>query len=257
MNDATTLTERGTPGSAMQRSSRAGAEAARAGTSIARMAHGTAISSQRCDKYRLIHDDMSDVRPSDLFRELRTRLLLQSGLDNPVILVSGVRERCGASFIARNLAAAIALDEDRTALLVDCNLRRPSMHEVFEAEHQPGLGDYLSSRDLSLDRIIHPTGIERLRMIPAGSGGRHGGERLASLRMRALVDELRGRYPDRCVVLDAPPSRGSPEARMLGQRADIVLLVAGEGMHVPADVVAAAEVFDPARFAGVVFNALP
>ena len=75
--------------------------------------------------------------------------------------------------------------------------------------------------------------------------------------MRALLDELQGRYPDRCLVLDAPAARGSPEARILAERADLVLLVAAAGRHTPEALMDAVRVFDPARFAGVVFNQLP
>ncbi len=226
------------------------------GTSIARMRHGAPIDRMRLDARRVVHADMPDERALDLFRELRTRLLFASPVANPVILVTGVRTNCGASFVARNLAAAIALDEDRTALLIDCNLRRPSADRVFDVDG-PGLIDYLRTPTLGVETILHPAGVPRLRVIPAGGQTRNGGDRLASLRMRSLVDELHGRYPDRCVVLDAPPARGAPEARVLAERADLVVLVAGEAMHTRDDIAQAAQVFDPTRFAGVVFNQLP
>lgn len=223
---------------------------------ITRMRTGVPATPQRFEAHRIIHPEFGDPRSVDLFRELRTRLLQASPVANPVILVTGVRVGCGTSFVARNLAAAIALDEDRTALLVDCNLRRPTADRVFDIEGA-GLIDYLRDHDIGVEAILHPVGVPRLRVIPSGGASLHGGDRLASLRMRALVDELRGRYADRCVVLDAPPARGAPEARLLAERADLVVLVAGEGMHTDEHFLQAAHAFDPARFAGVVFNRLP
>jgi len=223
---------------------------------IARMRTGTALAPQRLETQRIIHPDAVDARTVDLFRELRTRLLHAAAVANPVILVSGVRDNCGASFVARNLAAAIAMDEDRTALLIDCNLRRPAAERVFDLAGA-GLADYLRDPALGVESLLHPAGLPRLRVITAGGGAHQAGDRLASLRMRALVDELHGRYADRCLVLDAPPARGAPEARMLAERADLVVLVAGEAMHTEDEILQAAQVFDPARFAGVVFNRLP
>ena len=223
---------------------------------IPHMRTGTELAPQRLEAHRVIHPMHADERSVNLFRELRTRLLHACAVANPVILVSGVRTHCGTSFVARNLAAAIALDEDRTALLMDCNLRRPTAENVFDLDG-PGLSDYLRDQAVPVEAILHPVGMPRLRVIPAGDAPRHAGDRLASQRMRALVDELHGRYADRCIVIDAPPARGAPEARMLADRADLVVLVAGEGMHTEDDLLQAAHVFDPSRFAGVVFNRLP
>jgi protein-tyrosine kinase len=223
---------------------------------IARMRIGVPATPQRLEALRIIHPEFSDLHSLDLFRELRTRLLQACPVPNPVILVTGVRAGCGTSFVSRNLAAAIALDEDRTALLIDCNLRRPTADRIFDLGGA-GLIDYLRDHDIGVEAILHPAGLPRLRVIPAGGSSPHGGDRLASLRMRALIDELRNRYADRCVVLDAPPARGAPEARLLAERADLVVLVAGEGMHTDEHLLQAAQAFEPARFAGVVFNQVP
>jgi Mrp family chromosome partitioning ATPase len=223
---------------------------------IPRMRTGARLEPQRLEAHRLIHAEHPAERDVNLFRELRTRLLQAANIANPVILVTGVRANCGASFVARNLAAAIALDEDRTSLLVDCNLRRPTADKVFDIDGA-GLADFLRDPALGAEAILHPVGIPRLRVIPAGNSPAHAGDRLASARMRALVDELRGRYADRCIVLDAPAARGAPEARMLAERADLVVMVAGEGLHTGNEVLEAARTFEPSRFAGVVFNRLP
>lgn len=232
-------------------------KSATSGTTIARMRQPGALTPHLLDAKRVVHRMGDDQRLTDIFRELRTRLLPDTGLRNPVILVSGVGPHCGASFVARNLAAAIAMDEERTALLIDCNLRRPSQSAAFDPPAGPGLADFLRSPSMGAQSIIYPTGVPRLRVIPAGTTPRDCGDQLASVRMRTLIAELSNRYADRCLVLDAPLAVGSPEARMLSQRADIVLLVAGAAMHRTEQVMEAASVFDPAKLAGVIFNELP
>lgn len=225
--------------------------------SIARMGQGPSLSMVSLETKRLVHAERDDPRSTDVFRELRSRLLSLEDLHNPVILVCGVRHQVGASFVARNLAASIALDVERTALLIDCNWRRPSQQHLFELGNGPGLADYLRTYGMSPEAIIYRSGIPRLRVIPAGTARPRDADLLCSLRMRGLLGELSQRYDDRCIVLDAPPARGSPEAHMLAKRADLVVLVAGEGMHRAEEVRAAAATFDPARMAGVVFNELP
>lgn len=224
---------------------------------IARMGGGTALSIPGLEAKRLVHAGHEASRSSDVFRELRSLLLSVAGLSNPVILVSGVRRQVGASFVARNLAASIAMDAERTALLIDCHWRQPSQQQVFELGSGPGLADYLRTSGMSAEAIIYDSGVPRLRVIPAGATLARDADMLGSLRMRSLLGALRMRYEDRCIILDAPPARGSPEAHLLAKRADLVLLVAGEGMHRSEDVLAAAATFDPAKLAGVVFNEMP
>ncbi len=228
-----------------------------AGHGIARLGSGRALSLPSLEAKRLVHAERDDARSTDVFRELRSRLLGLVSRRNPVVLVCGVRQQVGASFVARNLAAAIAMDAERSALLIDCHWRRPSQQQVFELGSGPGLVDYLRTPGMPAEAIIYRTGIARLEVIPAGTATPRDADLLCSLRMRALLGGLGLGHDDRCVILDAPPARGSPEAHMLGQRADLVVLVAGEGMHRAEDVQAAAATFEPARLAGVIFNELP
>ena len=69
-----------------------------------------------------------------------------------------------------------------------------------------------------------------------------------------MLDIVRQRRPDCHVLLDSPPARGGPDARMLAELADVVVLVAGYGRDTPSAISQAASCFDPGKFAGVVFN---
>lgn len=212
-----------------------------------------AILEQR----RLIHEGMHS-RQVDLVRELRTNVFLRSGTRNPVVMVTGVSHGCGTSFMARNLAASIAFDEERTALLIECDHHHPTLASDFRLPGEaPGLLDMLNGAAEDLSKVIYPSGVERLRFIPLGRASGSGREHFASMRMRGLLNEIRQRYDDRHVVIDAPPVLGSPDARILAQYADLIILVVGEGKHRAAVIRRAAEMLPSERLAGVAFNHLP
>lgn len=233
------------------------AQRSMASRSIARMVEQNALTSRQLDEQRLVHRDDSARVQADAFREIRTRLLALGGDQNFVTMVVPVSSGSGGSFVARNLAAAFAFDEAKTALLIDCNPRHPAQHKAFGIQAEPGLIDYLDHPALGVEPIIHHTGVPRLRLIPAGKPRELSGEYFSSFRMRAVLDSLRCRYPDRYLFLDGPATKGSPDARILSDLADFIILVAGYGRDTPATIAQAAANFDPNRFAGVVFNELP
>jgi Mrp family chromosome partitioning ATPase len=190
----------------------------------------------------------------DAFRELRTRLLAMAkalDLSHFVTLVIPVTPASGASFVARNLALAFALEDSRVAVLIDCNLRHPGQHEAFGlAENQHGLFDYLEQRQPVVK--LQPTAIPGLHLIPAGGAKARFCEHFSSGRMHVMMATLR--EASCYVFLDGPGTKGSPDARILSDLAEFVVLVAGDGKDTLEAISEAASVFDPAKFAGVVFN---
>ena len=241
----------------LQASTGALSQRASASRSIARMVEPRALAPRQLEEKRLIHRDESVRAQADAFREIRTRLLALGGDQNFVTMIAPISPGSGGSFVARNLAAAFAFDEAKTALLIDCNLRHATQHRSLGTEPGPGLIDYLDHPALGIESILFRTGIPRLRLIPAGKPREMSGEYFSSFRMRAVIDSLRCRYPDRYLFLDGPAAKGSPDARILSELADFVILVAGYGRDTPATIAQAAAAFDPNRFAGVVFDNLP
>lgn len=221
------------------------------------LAPAQAFSERQLLTRRIISHDMPDPRPADAFRDLRTQLLARTP-GNSVTLVAAVQRGNGGSFVALNLASAVAFDDSRAAVLIDCNLRSPQLHErLAVVPSRAGLVDYLEGRVESLDDIIYPTGVARLMLIPAGARREASGELLGSQRMATLLDSLRAAEGRLNIVLDGPAVASSPDARILSQLADQAVLVAGYGRDTPNAVREAAAVFDPARLAGLVFNRVP
>lgn len=225
--------------------------------SVARRNEPTSLTpAQLVERSIIPYADGANRPLVDSFRELRTRLLATSN-DNFITLVAPVSEGCGGSFVARNLALAMTFDQSKTALLIDCNLRKPSQHTAMKIDtSRGGLVNYLEDPEADVDSMLYSTGISRLKLIPAGRStyGDMETEYFSSFRMRLLLDSLRSSYSDRYIFLDSPPALGAPDARMLSELADVVILVAGYGRNTPADIAAAAGNFDPRKFAGVVFN---
>jgi Mrp family chromosome partitioning ATPase len=192
----------------------------------------------------------------DAFRELRTRLLAMAeatGLEHFATLVVPVSPGSGASFVARNLAIAFTLQEQRVAILVDCNVRHPTQDAALGARvEEGGLFDYLEQPRASIQRLIQATAIPGLHLIPAGRPASMPREYFSSQPMQMVMAALRQApcFP----FLDGPPIKGSPDARILSGLVDFVVLVAGYGLDTPEAISQAAGLFEPGKFAGVVFN---
>lgn len=234
------------------------AEAAAGTGAIVRGASTQALSRGQLEERRLIHREESVRELADAFRELRTRLLALGENRNFVTMVAPIRYGCGGSFVARNLAAAFAFDESRTALLVDCDARHPAQARALRIDAAAGgLMEYLENPEAELSDAIYPTGLPRLQLVPVARTRETSGEAFSSFRMRAMIDSLRSRHPNRYLILDAPPVEGSPDARILSDLADAVVLVAGYGRVTPEAIDKAVAVFPAGKVAGVVFNQRP
>lgn len=196
--------------------------------SIVRATETQALSPRALEDRRLIHRNDSTRLHADAFRDLRTRLLALGGDRNFVTLVAPVVPGCGASFVARNLAAAFAFDETKTSTLIDCDALRPAQQAALGVDAaQGGLMDYLDGRIDEMAPVQYRTVLPRMDLVPTGGVREITGESFSSLRMRSLVDSLRSTHGNRYLVLDGPPVLKSPDARILSDLADLVVLVAG------------------------------
>jgi len=226
--------------------------------SITRADGGLApLSPRALEERKLIHRNDSVRVQADAFRELRTKLLGLGHERNFVTLVAPVQRGCGGSFVARNLAAAFAFDETKTALLVDCDALHPAQESALGIDASAGgMMDYLEGGVADLADIQYETGLPRLRLIPSGRSRETTGEYFSSTRMRMMVDSLRGTHPNRYLILDGPPVLNSPDARILSDLADLIVIVAGYGQVTAEAIDKAAAGFDPDKVTGVVFNNL-
>ena len=221
---------------------------------IAKMQEPRRLTKEDLDERRIIYPDSPNRSLVNKFRHLRTKLIELSGGNNFTMVVSGACEGAGTSFMALNLAAAFAFDQAKTALVIDCNLRNPTLHYPLDLAPESGLTDFLDDADYDIGRIIYPTGIPRLRIIPAGSQREASAEFFTSFRMKQFLQAVRRRYPDRFIVLDTAPINESPDARILGELCDYSMLVVPHARITSSAIEMAAQSFDPDKFVGAVIN---
>lgn len=245
------------PGSARQSAltSRGELVGLTAAEQIAHMQEAYPRSQAELAQLRIIGKDMSDPRSANAFRQLRTSLLQKSADRNFTIVVTSTSRDGGASFVAMNLAAAIAFDDSKTALVVSCDLQRSSLDELVQTKGEVlGLTDYLAGEAEMVEQIIHPVGIPRVRLIPLGSQDPMSMEYFTSPRLDSLLQELRQRYRERYIIIDAPPVSDSADTRILSSLADHTLLVVPYGGATPSQLADAALAIGEEKLVGCVLN---
>jgi protein-tyrosine kinase len=150
--------------------------------------------------------DGSDKTVWETYKLLRTHILHRTKRENRnTLMFTGPLPNEGKSLTAINLAIAISRKVGQTVLLVDADLRNPSIHRYLDIPSGPGLIDFLTSGYPIADSLVHPEGLTNLVVLPAGASTRESAELLSSPRMLDLVRELKQFYPDRYVLFDLPP----------------------------------------------------
>ena len=164
------------------------------------------------------------------YRMIKRPLLANAFGSNPVskgnlIMVSSSLPGEGKSFTAINLAISIAMELDRTVLLVDADVAKPSLPKYlgFQAEH--GLLDVLRDEKRDLSSVILRTNIEKLSILPAGKTYARATELLASEAMDRLIIDVANRYSDRLILFDSPPMLATSEASVLASHMGQIVMV--------------------------------
>jgi exopolysaccharide/PEP-CTERM locus tyrosine autokinase len=166
---------------------------------------------------------------AEQFKILRTNLLFpESGKTPRSVLVTSAVPGEGKSFVAANLAVSVARHVNWNVLLIDCDLRRPSVHKQFGFQNVSGLSNYLAN-GTDLEPLLLKTGIENLTILPAGKAIHNPSELLSSERMAALLEEVAERYHDRLIILDSPPPKLTAESGALARYVDGILVVVKYG----------------------------
>ncbi len=153
---------------------------------------------------------------------------------NLIMVTSSLPEE-GKTFCAINLAMSIAMEMDKTVLLVDADAPKPSLMKTLGIASDQGLLDLLQDDTLKLSDVIVRTSIENLSLLPAGRRNKHATELLASDSMTALLNDMAQRYSDRIIVFDSPPLLVTSEASVLASHmGQIVMVVEAEKTPQPA-----------------------
>jgi len=179
---------------------------------------------------RLVVQNKPKSPMAEAFRGLRTAIHFSSlKRDTKVVMITSSFPGEGKSTIAANLALTFAQAGNRV-ILVDCDLRRPSMNTIFDHSRSPGVTEVLAG-DVSLAEALHITDIENISLLSAGTIPPNPAELLCSDRMRDLLAGLRETYD--IVIIDAPPVIPVTDAPLLSAFTDMVVVVIESG-RIPA-----------------------
>ncbi|MCZ2096004.1 MAG: XrtA-associated tyrosine autokinase [Anaerolineae bacterium] len=170
------------------------------------------------------------------------------------IMVTSALPGEGKSFCAINLALSIAAERDHGVILVDADVSRPSIPRELGFEPRAGLMDWLIDGAPDLSRLVLPTNIDTLSILPAGRHDEHATELLASEAMGRLLAQLSERYPDCIVIFDSPPLLATTEARVLASYMGQIVMVVEAGKTPRDAVTQALSTIESSEIVGLILN---
>jgi len=212
------------------------------------------LSEQRREALKIIYPGMPDRHVLNIYRDLRNKLLRIAEYDNFVCLLSAIEPNRETSLLALNLAAVFAFDKSRSSIVIDCDTNHNRIDELVPDADETGLIDFIENELDDVSLLIHESGIDRLRIIPSGRIIDTRTESLESMRMRDIVIELKKRYPDRYVFINAPSMQLSSEVQILSNISDQVVFELNAGEVDESQVAKAVQMIGPEKIAGIVFN---
>lgn len=211
------------------------------------------LDNVHLEKNRIVAHTKSDLN-SYSFDSLRTQILQKMEENNwRTIAVVSPTPQSGKTLVSINLAISIAHQPQKTAILVDFDLRRPKVAAYLGIHTEKSMNDYLQDKAPLKDIMINP-GIDRLVIVPTMKPVSKSAEILSSKKVTGLITELRERYESRVVIFDCPPVLNSDDAMVLLPQVDCILLVIANGMSTQSEIEETLHHLPKANLLGVVLN---
>lgn len=191
---------------------------------------------------------------AELFKVLRTNLLFPpTGKPPRKILVTSALPNDGKSFVTSNLAISIAQGVEEYVLLIDGDVRRPTIHSYFGFGQVIGLSEHLAN-GADIAKILLKSPIPKLTIFPAGQPPKNPTELLSSKKMKALLADVANRYDDRFIIIDSPPPSMAAETNAIVNFVDGVILVIKSGKTPKKAVAETIEQIGKDKIVGIVLN---
>ena len=190
----------------------------------------------------------------DSFRMLRTRVLqeMKSNNWNTVAVISPTMG-AGKTLTAINLAITIGRDLSHTALLLDADLRRPTVNSYFDYTPEFGINDFMFN-DTPLNKVLFHPDMDRLTVLSGREAISGSAEVLTSPKFQSLFQDIRARYSDRIIVVDSAPVLEVDDVLALIPNLDCMLIVAESGVTTPEDLIRTMELLQGIPLLGTVLN---
>ncbi|WP_320175167.1 polysaccharide biosynthesis tyrosine autokinase [Maridesulfovibrio sp.] len=225
---------------------------------------------QRCNLPKSFYDDIvldemelaknriltkhSSSSFTDIYNLLRTQIFHRTKRKkHNVLMVTSAMPGEGKTITSINLAISIAREVDQFALLVDTDMRKPSIHKYLGIEVEKGLTDHLL-HDIPVPELLIKPGINKLSFLPAGEPIKGSTEILGSPKLQDLITEMKDRYPDRYVVFDCPDLLHAPDALVFSSYVDGIIFVVEAGKTSREYVQKALNLLEGRNIVGIVLN---
>jgi exopolysaccharide/PEP-CTERM locus tyrosine autokinase len=208
----------------------------------------------------MITPDGGRTAAAESFRRVKRQILAnvavaQAGAPpSNLVMVTSAMAGEGKTYCAINLAISIALEVDRTVLLVDADVAKADVASALGLRAEKGLMEVLLDRRLDLADVLWKTDIGRLSLLPVGSPHRQATELLTSEAMRVLLRDIALRYHDRIIIFDSPPLLAASEAGALASQMGQIVVVVEAGKTSEAILKDALGRIDASRVAGLLLN---
>ena len=203
----------------------------------------------------LVGGGEAEAAVAEGYKVLRTHIMQQTAEEgHNTLMVTGPLPGEGKTLTAINLAISISQELNHTVLLVDADLRSPSIAQYFGLSDGPGLTDHLTKGVPIEELLIHPEGLAKLVILPAGQPVIQAAELLNSPVMRDLVQELKHYHPNRYVVFDLPPVLTFADALTFAPLVDGIIVVVEAGKTAREDIERCQEMLKKFRLLGFVLN---
>lgn len=206
------------------------------------------IAQNRCLAY------LDNVPEAEAYRVLRTKVLqrTQPSGSNTIMVTSALSGE-GKTTTAINIAFTIAREFQHTVLLVDGDLKKQSIHKYLGYTGEKGLIDYLVDGSPVSELIAWP-GIEKITLMSGGRSFHESAEILGSPRMKELISEMKGRYPERYILFDVPSILTGADVLTFASLVDWVIVVVQAGKTSMDDVKKAVQFLPKDKILGFVLN---
>jgi exopolysaccharide/PEP-CTERM locus tyrosine autokinase len=192
---------------------------------------------------------------SEEYKKLKSRIVELTTKDtfkNTLAVTSSVSDE-GKSITATNLAISLSQDYDHAVILIDADMRRPTLHTYLNRMPDKGLSDCLIN-GVDPDAVLMPIGSDKLSFLPAGKRVDDPVEFFASRGMQVFMRDLKTRYADRYIIVDTPPALLFAETKMISSFADGTILVVKEGLATLENISETIDILKAVNIMGIVYN---
>jgi non-specific protein-tyrosine kinase len=169
------------------------------------------------------------------------------------LMITSAKPGEGKTLTAINLAISFSHQFNKTVLLVDGDIKKPTIHKYLGLEDGSGLADCLVNKTQITDGLVNP-GMDRIVILRGGSPQTNSAELLGSEKMKALLKEMKERYPERFIIFDTSPVLTSADPLVLANLVDGILLVVEAEKTKKEEVLKVLEMFKNKTVIGTVFN---